>query len=237
MCSDFKKVPFLALWEDKIVMIDSNCTAWQLSMNNFGPVEKLLKLPMSEKYAGYGDANGNLYFIDAELRKPVTIFHPQTGQHFTIAKSNIGLVARQYYFDFSLIGNNVWLFSKMNTRMCMCVNWNSHSEAALQPFNVLWSHNKESFLKGPRLPDALFRSSHYDGIWSRFCYTHLNRSHVFFFAMTSDIYDPLEKKRVFLVDVLKEKWIEWPYLRYHDAYDGGFKGCSAIVTTEKNGKR
>ena len=53
--------------------------------------EKLLKLPKSERYHGYSDKKGVLYFIHSDTKKPITQFHEKMSKegHKIISKSSL----------------------------------------------------------------------------------------------------------------------------------------------------
>ena len=83
-------------------------------------VGKLIKLPKSSMYHGYSDDQGVLYFIDGELRKPVTKIHKQLNQNgyqtlpYFLSLPNPcdnDFVLCDQKFDHGIsIGSHFWLF-------------------------------------------------------------------------------------------------------------------------------
>lgn len=219
------------LWKDKIVLIDANSTVWQSSMTNIS-LEKLIKLPGSAKYFGYGDNNGFLFFIDGTLQKQVIKYDPASGLHSRIGPKYFkNSIENHVYREFIQSGQMYWMFSQG-----YIYNYDFY-EVPYQELNLIWSHEKMSFFKpGPKIPEHIFMESTSEGHLNSYCYTNFNRSHFIFFAMTHKVNDPLHRKRVFLVDFYKEAWIEWPFL--HHYMDVQYLiGCSALVTAKKTGER
>lgn len=227
-------------WDSKVVLIDSNSTVWHMSMNDF-KLEKLLKLPNSKLYHGYGDNNGTLFFINGRLRKSVVKYFPDTGQHMTVKIKQIDeFIEAQsmMYFQMLQINQLFWLFGRGYEDLI----------AMYQPLNFspdthLWSQKKSVIFKGPQIPEKIIASSSQEAVGQlEYCYSTLNRSHILFFAMSRKdnlmmTYDYLLRKRVYLVDFHNQKWTEWPYLQFDDHFTQLWIGCASVITFKKSGSR
>lgn len=98
--------------DEKVLMIDSNSTVWQLSLTEFD-LKRLIKLPKAQKYFGHVDKHGVLYFIDGAMQKPVTQLDPKNGQFLAIKyKYNMKSVNTYAYKDYMQVGQNHWFFSQ-----------------------------------------------------------------------------------------------------------------------------
>lgn len=246
-------------WDEKVALIDSNSTVWQLSLTNFVP-EKLIKLPRSKKYFGYADRNGVLYFIDGAMEKKVTQFHPDSGKLKTINSKYFKDSCNKHndtfqscsghfedmddgllYKEWAQFGQNYWIFFRVQ------IHHQIFTPNGGSARNTVWSPSKMRFFEGPQFPLRIFETlllSTYANIpISPFCYVNMNRTHVLFFAMSRDdnvldnIADIFHGKRVFLVDILMEKWIEWPHLIFNEDAYFYLTTCSATITFGKSGQR
>lgn len=218
--------------ENMVVFIDSNSIVWQFPLSSINSeLEKLIKLPYSKQYLGYGDTAGFLTLIDGNMRKPVTILDPTTGQHSTIkSKYQKTYDPSAVFLDMIQTNNAFWIFSQVFVDACKC---KSSTEA------LLWSHKKERFSEDFNIPAYIYayglKRANEDQ-WNRFCYVNLNRTHFLFFGLSLELDDGISryKKRVFLFDFSKTSWIEWPPLVYSE-HPEFFKGCTGLVLFKKNG--
>ena len=97
---------------DEGLVYDVSVTAGSLQ-----DINRLMKLPKSERYFGYSDDNGVIYFIHSDTEKFITKYHKSFSDkgHATVQKSKrskalMNYIERFQYIHGVLMGNRFWTF-------------------------------------------------------------------------------------------------------------------------------
>ena len=185
----------------------------------------ILKLPKKHQYHGYSDEKGILYFIDGELKSPITKYHKTINQqgHSTISdKSRQSLYVKNMVFQCSVsVGANFWLFG--DTAM------DSFSNIISSTNTVVWFKKRQKFKRGPQLPQFLQFTN--INKWVKFCMLGINSTHLMVFGFQKIKRDSPSSKRnkVALVDFYNGIWTDWTPIPHQF-----IQNCHASLTFNKN---
>ena len=196
----------------------------------------ILKLPKKEKYHGYSDGKGILYFLDGELKSPVTKYHKSINKqgHETIpiqanklkeliflgaTSENDEIIRNSISF-----GNHFWLFGIQFK--------NQDFEPRITNSNTaLWYKKKQKFGIGPDLPDFLIDNEMTK--YRKFCTLSLNSTHLMAFGFTKNSEENYNK--VAFIDFYKNIWKYWISLNLEEK--DRFRNCHASLVFDKNGNK
>ena len=247
--SNFKDTPIVVqpkiknVFEEKfpvlhLALISKNGSAYDWSSNEDISPSKgfLLKLPKSKKYFGYSDPEGSLYFLDGELKKPLTKYNKKiSNSGFETYSINTTLINTSSDMEHTLcliaisVGNILWLTSKVRSQETL-FEWGLKIVEGTE----IWSKKKQRIRSGPSLPLYLIDTNAHED--SNFCATSLNSTHFFIVGFPFDDGTPTQKqrKRTALADFYYAStytWAHYPNLPLTNVY----QNCQATLSFNKNG--
>ena len=131
-----------------LALIYDEGTVWHFTMNTTEPIaqKKLFKLPKSYGYFGYSDDKGIIYFINSNIKKPITQFHKTLNNKGikTIPNSGFGSGLFKESLDYSkgtLLGIGYLLFEKLDDHYSEKETEESYSWSDLVSGKILNSEN------------------------------------------------------------------------------------------------
>ena len=184
----------------------------------------ILKLPKKHQYHGYSDEKGILYFIDGELKLPITKYHKSINEqgHSTIPSNSERLL-----FDKDMVlqcsvsvGANFWLLG--DTMIDIYYNSAIHSTNT-----AVWFKNRQKFKPGPKLPPFLRFMDMNKHL--KFCMLGINSTQLMVFGFQRS--RSSKRNKVALVDFYNGIWTDWTPIPHQF-----IQNCHASLTFNKNNK-
>ena len=142
---------------DEGLVYDVSVTAGSLQ-----DINCLMKLPKSERYFGYSDDNGVIYFIHSGTKKFITKYHKSFNDkgHLTVQKSKrskalMNDIERFQYIHGVLMGNRFWTFGGYENIMPKNIKYLGpqfkfgSKIPSIQ--TTIWSTKRKVWIKGPEL--------------------------------------------------------------------------------------
>ena len=185
---------------------------------------KLLKLPKAYKYHISTDSKGYLYFFDAQMLKPVTIFHESINQlgHKVINTKLAKLPSEEHFFGQALVINNILWFSGISI-LPTIGHWFPGESLDFDSF--IWSFRKQQFISGPKLSKEI---KYKDNL--PHCTSTYNRTHYFMLGFDIESEPNSYTNRNFaLVEFKSQKVTNYPHL----TYSGYFQICFCVIIFSK----
>ena len=187
----------------------------------------LMKLPKSERYFGYSDQNGVIYFFHSDESKDITKFHKSFNNkgHITVNKSKrhkdlmVGKQRQGLPFQYShgvLLGNIFWTFGLCEIRIS-----NDQSTQT-----TIWSTKKKIWIKGPEVITS--------GSLHEFNYKSLEYPSSVAAVINSTTILLIGGDTVVCFNIVENRWTNYPDF---PLYTGIVNMLAPIVTINKNGKR
>jgi hypothetical protein len=134
---------------DEGLVYDVSVTAGSLQ-----DINRLMKLPKSERYFGYSDDNGVIYFIHSGTKKFITKYHKSFNDkgHLTVQKSKrskalMNDIERFQYIHGVLMGNRFWTFGGYENIIPQ-FKFDSNLPSIQ---TTIWSTKRKVWIKGPEL--------------------------------------------------------------------------------------